>query len=67
VPTVHASVYAPCAGRSYWWIAYICPHCGAGHLGRARTEDAVAGVRRSRCGHQVRVRVARTYRGREAA
>ncbi len=61
--TVHASVYAPCEGRSWWWLAYVCPHCKAGHLGRARTEAQVPGVRRSRCGHLVVVIVARTYRG----
>jgi hypothetical protein len=60
----YASVYAPCTGRAWWWIAFICPHCGAGHLGRARTEEQVAGVRRTRCGRLVRVRVARVYRGR---
>ena len=43
--------------------AKLCPYCGAGHLGRARTEAQVPGVRRSRCGHQVVVTVARTYRG----
>ena len=58
---VRASVYAPHPGRSWWWLAYICPHCGAGHLGRARTEAEVPGPRRSRCGHLVVVVVARVY------
>ena len=62
---VHASVYAPCAGRAWWWLACICPQCGAGHLGRARTEDQVPGIRRTRCGHLVRVKAARVYRGRQ--
>lgn len=63
----HASVYAPCAGRSHWWLAYVCPWCGHGHLGRARTEGEVPGPRRSRCGRLVLVLVARVYRGQEAA
>jgi hypothetical protein len=67
VLSAHASIYAPCRGRQWWWIAYICPHCGCGHLGRSRTEDEVTGVRKTRCGLRVRVRVARTYRGREVA
>jgi hypothetical protein len=64
---VRASVYAPCAGRTWWWLAYLCAHCGAGHLGRSRTEAEIPGIRRSRCGHLVDVVVARTYRGWEAA
>lgn len=64
--TAFASVYAPCLGRDWWWIAYLCPYCGAGHLGRARTEDRVAGVRRARCGGLVTIIAARTYRGRPA-
>ena len=67
VPTVHASIYAPHPGRSWWWIAFVCPHCGSGHFGRAKSEDLVPGVRRARCGRLVRVLAARTYRGREAA
>ena len=65
--TAHASVYAPCTGRTWWWIAFLCPWCGAGHLGRARTEEQVPGIRRTRCGGLVRVKAARVYRGREAA
>ena len=63
---VRASVYAPCPRRTLWAFAYVCPWCGLGHLGRARTEDEIAGPRRSRCGHLVIVRVARVYRGRAA-
>jgi hypothetical protein len=43
VPVVRASVYAPCAGRTRWWFAYICAHCGCGHLGRALSEEGVQG------------------------
>jgi len=63
-PAVYASVYAPCEGRDWWWLAYICPWCGSGHLGRARSEAEIPGARRSRCGRAVYVHVARTYRGR---
>jgi hypothetical protein len=66
-PAVYASVYAPCEGRHLWWLAYICPFCKLGHLGRARTEAEVEGPRRSRCGRMVVVRVARVYRGRTEA
>ena len=63
-PTVHASVFAPCAGRILWGLTYICPFCGFGHFGRARTEAGVAGRRRTRCcGRLVLVKVARVYRG----
>jgi hypothetical protein len=63
---VRASVYAPCPRRTLWAFAYVCPWCGLGHLGRARTEDEITGPRRSRCGHLVIVRVGRDYRGRAA-
>ena len=66
-PAVYASVYAPCEGRHLWWLAYICPFCKLGHLGRARTEVEVEGPRRSRCGRLVVVRAARVYRSRAAA
>jgi hypothetical protein len=67
VPSVFASVYEPCEGRTLWAFAYICPWCHLGHLGRARTEADVAGPRRSRCGRLVVVRAARVYRSRAAA
>ena len=66
-PAVYASVYEPCEGRTQWAFAYICPWCHLGHLGRAKTESAVAGPRRSRCGRLVLVRAARVYRSRAAA
>jgi hypothetical protein len=34
-------------GRSWWRAACLCPSCGSGHLGRARTESAVADPRQS--------------------
>ena len=61
------AVYAASTVRAWWWLAFICPHCGAGHLGRGRTEDQVPGIRRTRCGHPVRVKAARVYRGRRDA
>jgi hypothetical protein len=67
VPTVFASVYEPCEGRTQWAFAYICPWCRLGHLGRAKTEADVPGPRRSRCGRLVVVRAARVYRSRAAA
>lgn len=64
VPLVYASAYAPCAGRSWWWLSYVCPHCKFGHFGRARSEAQVSGPRRTRCcGRLVIVKVARVYRG----
>jgi len=60
----HASVYAPCSRRTLWAFAYVCPWCGLGHFGRARAEDDITGLRRSRCGRLVVVRAARVYRGR---
>lgn len=59
-----ASVFAPCPGRSWWWLAYICPWCGLGHLGRARDETQIPGPRKARCGRLVVILAARTYRGR---
>jgi hypothetical protein len=49
-----ASLYAPAAGRTWWWLSIRCPHCGSVHLGgsgrrarlRGRAGLAVAG----RCG-----------------
>ena len=64
LPVVHASVFAPCAGRTWWWLSYVCPHCKLGHFGRARTEGQASGPRRTRwCGRLVVVKVARVYRG----
>lgn len=60
-PVAHASLYAPADRRTWWWYAMHCPHCGAGHFGRARTEDGVTGVRRTGCGRRVVIVVARTY------
>lgn len=63
-PVAFASIYAPCPGRSLWWLAYVCPWCGHGHLGRARDEADITGKRKARCGRLVTVLAARTYRGR---
>ena len=67
VPVVYASAYAPCEGRHLRAFAYICPWCGLGHLGRARTEAEIAGPRRAGCGRLVLIRVARVCRGRMEA
>ncbi|MFC4054654.1 hypothetical protein ACFOY4_33610 [Actinomadura syzygii] len=66
-PVAHVSVYAPAGRRRWWWYAMRCPHCGAGHFGRARSQDGVKGTRRTGCGRRVWVIVARTYGAREAA
>lgn len=63
-PPAFASVYAPCVGRAQWLAVYQCPHCHAGHSGRARRFEDLPGLRRSRCGRLVWLVVARTYRGR---
>jgi hypothetical protein len=66
-PRVYASVYEPCGRRTWWWIAYLCPWCGGGHLGRTRTEQQAAGPHRSGCGRMVLIVAARTYRARPAS
>jgi len=70
-PKVFASAFAPCPGRELWALSYICPWCGFGHFGRARTEAKLVGKRRTRCcGRLVFVKIAKAYRGgigREAA
>jgi hypothetical protein len=62
-PIAFASIYAPCPGRSWWHLAYICPRCGHGHLGRARDEASISGPRKARCGRLVVLIPARVYRG----
>jgi len=59
-PIALASVYAP-LGRLWWWYAYSCRTCGAYQFGRAKTLEAVTGVRRAGCGHLVGVMIALTY------
>jgi DNA-directed RNA polymerase subunit RPC12/RpoP len=66
-PLAPASVYAPLGRRRYWWYAYRCRTCGAHQFGRAKSLDAVTGVRRASCGHQVSVMAARIYTSPEAA
>ena len=61
-PAAFASLYAPAGRRTMWWLAYRCPHCGAGHFGRVRDQEDARGVRRAGCGRLVWVKVARTYR-----
>lgn len=61
-PVARVSLYASAGRRRYWWVAYICPSCGSGHLGRLASPDAI-GTRRSGCGRMVRIVVARTYPG----
>lgn len=63
IPVANASLYEPAAGRTWWWISLRCPHCGAVHLGRVRSESQAPGPRRAGCGRMVRVLVRRTYRG----
>lgn len=60
-PLAPASVYAPLGRRRWWWYAYCCRTCGAYQFGRAKTLDAVTGVRRAGCGQDVSVMIARTY------
>jgi len=60
-PLAPPSVYAPLGRRRWWWYAYRCRTCGAYQFGRAKTLDAVTGVRRAGCGHDVSVMIARTY------
>lgn len=60
-PIAPASVYAPLGRRRWWWYSYPCRTCGAYQFGRAKTLDAVTGVRRAGCGHLVSVMIARTY------
>ena len=55
---MYAVAFAPCAGRDQWGFTYVCPWCGQGHFGRAKTEADVAGPRRSRCGRLVVIRAA---------
>ena len=63
VRIARASVFAPAPGRTLWALTFLCPHCHRGHFQRARSEDDVARVRRTGCGHRVLVKPARTYRG----
>lgn len=60
-PVAFASAFAPAGRRSMWAYTLRCPHCGAGHFGRARSQDGVRGLRRTGCGRRVVVVVARTY------
>lgn len=69
-PAAYVSLYAPHASRRTWWYCYVCDHCKHGHQGQLRhatdeesAEQAVRGVRRSRCGRLLWFVVARTYRG----
>lgn len=59
LPMANASLYAPAANRSWWWISLRCPHCGSVHLGRVRTEAEAGGPRRTGCGRKVFVKVRR--------
>lgn len=61
-PVAYASLYAPSGRRHWWWLAYRCPHCRAGHFGRVRDRQSASGVRRAGCGRLVWVKIARTYR-----
>ena len=61
-PVAYASLYAPAGRRTMWWLAYRCPHCGAGHFGRVRDQQSASGVRRAGCGRLTLVKIARTYR-----
>lgn len=63
LPLASASLYAPCAGRNWWWLSIRCPACCAVHLGRVREEDQAPGPRRAACGKRIHVIVRRTYRG----
>lgn len=67
-PNAFASLFAPDGRRQLWMLTYICPHCKAGHRALARSEENAHVLRpRGACGRLVVIRVARTYRGREAA
>jgi hypothetical protein len=56
-----ASVFGPTGRRRFWWYTYRYRTCGAYQFGRAKTLDAVTGLRRAGCGHEVSVMIARTY------
>ena len=60
-PLAPASVFGPTGRRRFWWYTYRCGSCGSYQFGRAKTLDAVTGVRRAGCGHQVTVMAARIY------
>lgn len=60
-PVAPASVFGPVGRRRFWWYTYSCRTCGAYLFGRARSLDAVTGVRRAGCGHRVQVMAARVY------
>ena len=60
-PLAPASVFGPVGRRRWWWYTFSCRTCGAHQFGRAKTLDAVTGVRRAGCGHQVNVMAARIY------
>ena len=60
-PVTFASLYAPAGRRTMWWLAYRCPHCGAGHFGRVHDQEGARGVRRTGCGRLITVVIARTY------
>ena len=60
-PLAAASVFGPVGRRHWWWYTFRCNTCGAHQFGRAKTLDAVTGVRRAGCGHQVNVMAARIY------
>ncbi|WP_186355609.1 hypothetical protein [Streptomonospora sp. PA3] len=63
MPSAFASAYAPAPGRTLWAAVYACPQCGHHHLARGRALEALAGIRRARCGRRVWVVIARRYRG----
>ncbi len=60
-PLAPASVFGPAGRRHWWWFTFRCKVCGAHQFGRAKTLDAVTGVRRASCGHQVQIMAARIY------
>jgi hypothetical protein len=67
LPIASASLYAPSAGRSQWWLSIRCPHCDGIHLGRVHEEHQAPGPRRAACGRRICVVVRKTYRGRQSA
>lgn len=60
-PLAPASVFGPVGRRHWWWYTFRCKTCGTHQFGRAKTLDAVTGVRRAGCGHRVNVMAARIY------
>jgi hypothetical protein len=61
LPLAFASQAEPCAGRMLWHAMYRCGACGGTHFARSQ-EELITGKRLARCGRQIWLVIARTYR-----